>query len=301
MGVPLPDTFRYRRIEADGVRINCAVGGDGPPVLLLHGYPQTHLTWHLVAPRLAADHTVVLTDLRGYGDSDKPAPGPAAEPYAKRAMARDQLLVMRALGHERFALVGHDRGARVGHRLALDAPEAVGALALLDIVPTRYAFGHVDRALATAYFHWFFLALGNGVPERLIGADPEFWLRALMSAQHRPGAESDPAAMREYVRCFSTPEAVAASCADYRAAATIDLEHDAASAAQSVQCPTLVLWGAHGFVGRTYDVPAVWRGYASDLRGQAVAAGHFLPEEAPRETADALLGFLRESRRESRG
>jgi haloacetate dehalogenase len=174
MAVPLPDSFTYQLIDADGVPINCAVAGDGPPVLLLHGYPQTHVIWHEVAPELATDHTVVLTDLRGYGDSGKPEPDHESTRYSKRAMARDQLLVMRALGFDRFAVVGHDRGARVGHRLALDAPEAVSALAVLDIVPTRYALQHVDATFAAGYFHWFFLAAGNGVPEKLLEHEPEF-------------------------------------------------------------------------------------------------------------------------------
>jgi haloacetate dehalogenase len=294
VSVPLPSTFDYRDIDADGVRIHCAVGGEGPPVLLLHGYPENHLIWHLVAPALAKDHTVVLADLRGYGDSDKPAPGPADEEYAKHTMGHDQLLLMRALGFERFAVVGHDRGARVAHRLALDAPDAVSALAVLDIVPTRYIFTHVDRALATAYFHWFFLQLGGGVPERLIGNDPEFWLRSLTTPLLMPGSRLDPAALREYVRCFSTPETIAASCSDYRAAAGIDLDHDTADADRRVECPTLALWGEHGFVGRTYDALAIWREYASDVRGHAVRSGHFLPEEAPDEVIAALRTFLAE-------
>jgi haloacetate dehalogenase len=292
VSVPLPSTFDYRDIDADGVRIRCAIGGEGPPVLLLHGYPENHLIWHLVAPALAQAHTVVLTDLRGYGDSDKPVPGPTDEEYAKRTMARDQILVMRALGFERFAVVGHDRGARVAHRLALDAPEVVSSLAVLDIVPTRYLFTHVDRALATSYFHWFFLQLGGGVPERLIGNDPEFWVRSLTDPLLMPGSRIDPAALRDYVRCFSTPETIAASCSDYRAAAGIDLVHDTADADRQVECPTLVLWGEHGFVGRTYDVLAIWRDYATDVRGHAVRSGHFVPEEAPDETIAALRTFL---------
>jgi haloacetate dehalogenase len=294
MVVPLPSTFRYERVQAEGVSINCARAGDGPPVLFLHGYPQTHLTWHQVAPALEDEYTVVLTDLRGYGDSDKPAPDPANERYSKRAMARDQLHVMRALGFERFHVVGHDRGARVAHRLALDAPEAIDAVAVLDIVPTRHVFANVDRSLATAYFHWFFLTQGNGIPERLIGNDPKFWLRAMTSAQLGEGETFDSAAMREYLRCFSTPDGVAATCADYRAGATIDLEHDEASAAagQRLACPTLVLWGERGFVGRHYDVMAVWREYASNVLGHGLPSGHFVPEQAPRQTVDALRSFL---------
>lgn len=292
MSVPLPTSFTYHSINAGGVRIHCAVGGDGPPVLLLHGYPQTHLIWHRVAPVLAAGHTVVLADLRGYGDSAKPAPSDGGPEYAKRAMARDQLLVMHALGFDRFGVAGHDRGGRVGHRLALDAPEAVSALAVLDIVPTRHTFEHADKEFGLGYFHWFFLAAGNGIPEHLIGADPEFWITARMNARHHGGTAFDPAAVREYVRCFSEPAAIAASCADYRAAAGIDLEHDRADAGRAVAAPLLALWGEHSFVGRTYDVLDVWRGYASDVHGRALPGDHHLPEEQPELVATELGEFF---------
>jgi haloacetate dehalogenase len=274
------------------VRIRCAVGGDGPPLLLLHGYPQTHLIWHHVAPVLAATHTVVLADLRGYGDSAKPRPGDGDAEYAKRAMARDQLLVMNALGFDRFGIAGHDRGGRVGHRLALDAPEAVSALAVLDIVPTRHTFEHADKAFGLGYFHWFFLAAGHGIPEHLIGADPEFWITARMTARHHGGTPFDPAAVREYVRCFSDPAAIAASCSDYRAAAGIDLEHDDADVGRLVTAPLLALWGEHSFVGRSYDVLEVWREYASDVRGRALPGDHYLPEEQPELVAAALGEFF---------
>ena len=290
MSVPLK-SFAYRMIDG----INCAVGGSGPPVLLLHGYPQTHLIWHHVAPLLAADHTVVLTDLRGYGDSAKPAAGPDHAEYSKRVMAVDQVRVMAELGFDRFAVVGHDRGGRVAHRMALDHPSAVSHLAVLDIVPTRHAYAHADAAFAQGYYHWFFLTAGGGIPERLIGGDPEFWIRARMTARHHGGTPFDPAAMAEYVRCFSDPAAIGASCADYRAAATIDLVHDEESAGRRVDCPVLALWGEQSFVGRTYNVLAVWREYASDLRGEALPADHYLPEEAPSPTAAALREFLTRS------
>ncbi|GAA3615116.1 alpha/beta hydrolase [Nonomuraea rosea] len=293
MSVPLPSTFRSRTIDADGVAIHAVVGGDGPPVLLLHGYPQTHLIWHDVAPALAARHTVVLTDLRGYGDSAKPAPV-TDDLYSKRAMARDQVSVMRKLGFDRFAVAGHDRGARVGHRMALDHPGVVQALAVLDIVPTRHTFAHADAAFGLGYFHWFFLAAGHGIPERLIGNDPEFWIRSRMTARHSGGAAYDETAVREYVRCFSDPAAIAASCADYRAAAGVDIEHDDADAAagRRVRCPVLALWGEHGFVGRTYDVLEVWRAYAEDVTGAALPSDHYLPEEVPALVAAELEAFL---------
>jgi haloacetate dehalogenase len=284
--------FRYQKVDADGIQINCAVGGEGPPILLLHGYPQTHLIWHHVAPVLAENHTVVVTDLRGYGDSDKPAAGPDHAEYSKRAMARDQLLVMQSLGFERFTVAGHDRGGRVGHRLALDYPDAVDRLAVLDIVPTRFAFAHADAAFALGYYHWFFLAAGNGIPERLIEGDPEFWIRTRMTTRHRGGTPFDPAALDEYVRCFSDPAAISASCEDYRAAASIDLEHDDASAGQPLTCPTLALWGRDSFVGRTYDVLGAWQEYATDRCGEALPSDHYLPEEAPAATAAALQAFL---------
>jgi haloacetate dehalogenase len=293
MSVPLPSMFRSRIIDADGVAIHAVVGGDGPPVLLLHGYPQTHLIWHDVAPALAARHTVVLTDLRGYGDSAKPAPV-TDDLYSKRAMARDQVSVMRKLGFDRFAVAGHDRGARVGHRMALDHPGAVQALAVLDIVPTRHTFAHADAAFGLGYFHWFFLAAGHGIPERLIGNDPEFWIRSRMTARHSGGTAYDETAVREYVRCFSDPAAIAASCADYRAAAGVDIEHDDADAAagRRVRCPVLALWGEHGFVGRTYDVLEVWRAYADHVTGAALPSDHYLPEEAPALVAAELEAFL---------
>lgn len=288
---PLPD-FRTHDARHDGVRIHAVVAGDGPPVLLLHGYPQTHAMWHLVAPALARDHTVVVADLRGYGDSDKPAPDVAH--YTKRAMAADQVALMASLGFDRFALVGHDRGARVAHRLTLDAPAAVSRVAFLDIVPTLHVFEHVDRAVAAAHFHWFFLATGGGVPERLIAGDPEFWLRSFLTSVRPSRREFDPAAYAEYVRCFADPATIAATCADYRAAATVDLDHDTASraAGERVRCPALVLWGEHGAVARNNDVLAVWRGYADDVTGTALPAGHFLAEEAPDETTAALRAWL---------
>ena len=286
--------FEYHRVDVSGVTVNCAVKGNGPPLLLLHGYPENHLMWCRVAPALAEDHTVVLADLRGYGDSGKPAPDAAGEVYAKRSMARDQLGLMRQLGFGQFQLVGHDRGARVSHRLVLDHPEAVTRLAVLDIVPTRHVFGHVTRTMAAAYYHWFFLPIPNGVPEHLIGADPAFWIRSIVGPLLGRGASIDQAVMDDYIRCFSDPRTIAGSCADYRSAASTDLVHDDETFAmgQRIECPVLVLWGAQGFVGREYEPLAVWRQYASVVRGQALPTGHFLPEEAPGLVIEALRDFL---------
>ncbi|ROR89743.1 alpha/beta fold hydrolase [Nocardioides aurantiacus] len=292
-------------VDVDGVRVHARTAGSGPPVLLLHGYPQTHVMWHRVAPVLAKRHTVVLADLRGYGDSDRPAdePGGAAgdaagssthAAYSKRAMAADQVGLMRALGHERFAVVGHDRGARVTHRLCLDHPEAVTRAAVLDVAPTRHVLHHVDLALARTYEHWFFLSQENDLPERLIGSDPGGYLRAKLDAWSAVPGAFDEAALAEYVRCFSDPAVVHASCEDYRAAVTVDLALDDADAAagRRVEAPLLVLWGARGFVGAAYDVEAVWQEYAADVTARSLDCGHFLPEEAPEATTTALLEFL---------
>lgn len=288
--------FTTRNVDADGIRIHALVAGDGPPVLLLHGYPQTHAMWHLVAPELAQRRAVVVADLRGYGDSAKPRSGLDHAAYSKRAMAADQVRLMGKLGFDRFAVVGHDRGARVAHRMCLDFPEIVSRVALLDVVPTLHVLTHVDRELSLAYFHWFFLAQPGDIPERLIGADPSYWLeQALVRWSAFDSVDGfAPEAVAEYVRCFREPEAVRASCEDYRAGVSIDLDHDQVDARKGnrVGCPALVLWGDRGFVGAHYDVMTVWREYADDVRGRAIDCGHFLPEEAPVGTLDGLAGFL---------
>jgi haloacetate dehalogenase len=297
MTVPLPALFKRVTLAPGGVRIHTLVGGNqsGTPVLLLHGYPQTHVMWHHVAPILAEHHTVVLTDLRGYGDSGKPPGGPTHDAYAKRTMAWDQVLVMRELGYDSFAVAGHDRGARVGHRMALDYPQAVTKLAVLDIVPTRHALRTADKDFSLGYWHWFFLAQPEPLPEHLIGADPVGWVRGRMASLRRGGLPFDEKALTEYVRCFNDPAAIHASCEDYRAAASTDLDDDDAAAArgQRVTAPVLALWGEHGFVGRHYpDVLAVWRQYADSVTGRSLPCGHYLAEEVPLLTAAALLDFL---------
>lgn len=290
----MPDPLRERSVDADGTRIHVALGGSGDPVLLLHGYPQTRLLWRHVAPALATGHTVVVPDLRGYGESAKPAPDPENRNYAKRALAADQLAVMQALGFERFAVVGHDRGARVAHRLALDHPDAVSRLAVLDIVPTRHVLTHVDLALARGYFHWFLLGAGGGIPETLLAGAPEFWVRSMIEQLLAPGTALEPEVMDHYVRAFCDPSAIAATTADYRAGATTDLADDEAShaAGARVACPVLALWGEQSFVGRTYEPLSVWREYASDVRGRSLPVGHFLPEEDPEQVLAQLRTFL---------
>ncbi|MGC2202723.1 MAG: alpha/beta hydrolase [Stellaceae bacterium] len=280
--------FERRRIETSGASINLVTGGSGPPLLLLHGYPQTHLMWRKLAPRLATEFTVVAPDLRGYGDSSKPPAGLDHANYAKRALALDQVETMAALGFERFAAVGHDRGARVAHRLARDHPERVERLALLDIVPTLYRFETIDQKSATASYHWFFLIQPNGLPERLIGAEPEFFLRSML----RDPAVFEPEIFAEYLRCFGNPETIRATCDEYRAGATIDLVHDRAERGRRLAMPLLVLWGQRSSQGSGYDVLAVWRDHAENVTGRAIGSAHFIPEEAPEESYRALRDFL---------
>jgi haloacetate dehalogenase len=289
------DGFERERVRTSEAEINLVRGGSGPPVLLLHGYPQTHAMWHAVAPRLAERFTVVAADLRGYGDSSKPPGGDDHAGYSKRAMAADQLEAMAALGFERFALVGHDRGARVAHRLAFDHPERVTRLALLDIVPTWEVFQATDQAIATTTYHWFFLIQPDGLPERLIGAEPEYFLREMLR-RWSAGVDSffDAEAVAEYVRCFRAPEAIHASCEDYRAGASIDLVHDEADLGRTVDIPLLVLWGGKGKLNTLFDVLAVWGARFPDVHGRALSCGHFLAEELPEETAAELLAFLAE-------
>jgi haloacetate dehalogenase len=285
----LPD-FGTERIEANAVSINICRGGTGPPVLLLHGYPQTHVMWHRVAPLLAERFTVVCPDLRGYGDSEKPPGGGDHAAYAKRTMAIDQLQVMRALGFERFAVAAHDRGARVALRMALDNPDAVSRLAILDIVPTKTIYDTIDRSRATAVWRYFFLIQPDDLPERLIGNDPQGYLDwTLEEWCGTPGALTGEA-VAEYRRCFDQAT-IHATCEDYRAGAGIDLRHDEADADARVQCPTLVLWSKTG-IGDTYDVEGIWRERAPDLRARTLDCGHFIAEERPDETAAELLAFM---------
>jgi haloacetate dehalogenase len=288
------EAFERVRVEASDAEINLVRGGEGPPVLLLHGYPQTHSMWHAVAPRLAENFTVVATDLRGYGDSSKPFGSEDHATYSKRAMAADQVQVMESLGFLSFAVVGHDRGGRVGHRMALDHPDRVTRLAVLDIVPTRHVYATVGRELATAYYHWFFFIQPYDLPETLIGADPGYYLRKKLGGWGTKLDTFAPEALAEYERCFGDPATIHASCEDYRAAASIDLDHDDADRdeGRKVTCPLLALWGDRGAMGRLYDVANVWREYARDVRGGPIDAGHFLAEERPEETARELANFL---------
>lgn len=286
------DSVETMQVKTTGATIHVARGGSGPPLLLLHGYPQTHLMWHKIAPRLAQNFTVIATDLRGYGDSSKPEAGNDHINYSKRVMAQDQVEVMAALGYNEFAVVGHDRGARVAHRMALDHASRVKKLALLDIAPTYEMYATTDQEFATAYYHWFFLIQPADLPETMIGANPEYYLREKLKRWSADVSAFAPEVVAEYIRCFSDPATIRATCEDYRAAATIDLVHDQADLDRKITCPLLVLWGAKGFIQRKYDVLAVWRERATEVRGGTVPSGHFLPEEAPEETYQALKEFL---------
>jgi haloacetate dehalogenase len=285
--------FSRRRIEGEGAEINLVTGGSGPPLLLLHGYPQTHAMWHRVAPALAERFTVVASDLRGYGDSGKPAAGDAFAGYSKRAMAADQVRVMQALGFDRFGVVGHDRGGRVGHRLAADHPTRVERLTVIDIAPTLHMYLHATEAFARAYWHWFFLILPPPEPERMIGADPEAFWRFICGRGSAGLAPFAAPALAEYLRCFRDPETIRASCDDYRAATGIDLEHDRAdvAAGRRLSCPVQALWGAHGVIERCFQPMAAWRERADRISGRSLPGGHYLAEELPEATAAELIGF----------
>jgi haloacetate dehalogenase len=284
--------FEWYDVDAAGISIRTAVGGRGPPLLLLHGHPQTHLTWHKVAPLLARRFTVVATDLRGYGDSDKPEGGAAHVNYSKRAMALDPLRVMQRLGFERFRVVGHDRGGRVAHRLALDHPTRVEKLVVVDIAPTAYMYARTNQAFATRYFWWFFLIQPYDLPERMIAADPDYFLDRHLAGQVKVANAVDPAVLAEYRRCYRDPRTRHAICEDYRAAAGIDLEHDAADQGRRIDVPLLALWGRLGTVGELFDVRAAWEERASDVRALALECGHSPQEECPGALLAALEDFL---------
>lgn len=280
-------------VPVGDLELAVAMAGSGPPVLLLHGYPQTHVMWRHVIHRLAPHYTLVAPDLRGYGESSKPAGDPEHTTYSKRAMCGDLLRLMQCLGHDRFDVVGHDRGARVGHRMALDAPGAVRTLAVLDIVPTHFLFHHVDRELAESYFHWFFLTRSE-LPESLIGQNVDGWTRWILASWASSARPIEEVAVEEYVAAMRRPGAVHASCEDYRAAASVDLVLDEAdiAAGRRVGPPLLALWGEDGRMGRMYDIAQIWTEYADDVSARAVPGGHFVAEESPEETSAALLAFL---------
>jgi haloacetate dehalogenase len=292
---PLFPGFTPCRVPTpDGQHIHALVGGDGPPLLLLHGHPQTSAIWHKVAPVLARHFTLVLADLRGYGDSAKPAGDAEHALYSKRTMAADMLAVMQHLGHARFTVLAHDRGARVAHRLAADHPAAVQRMVLLDIAPTLAMYEQTSNAFARAYWHWFFLIQPAPLPERLIEADPAAYVRDVMGRRSAGLAPFDPRALAEYVRCLALPGAAHGICEDYRAAAGIDLVHDRADrdAGRQLPMPLLALWGAQGVVHQCFQPLAEWQRVATDVRGHALPCGHYIAEEAPEALLDAARPFL---------
>ncbi len=278
----------------EGVHIHACTGGHGPALLLLHGHPQTHAIWHRVAPELARHFTLVMADLRGYGDSAKPAGEADHGNYSKRTMARDMLQLMRSLGHARFDVLAHDRGARVAHRLGMDHPQAVGRMVLLDIAPTLAMYEQTSEAFARAYWHWFFLIQSAPLPERLIEADPGAYLRDVMGRRSAGLSPFDPRALAAYERSLRQPGAAHAMCEDYRAAAGIDLEHDRAdrAAGRRLAMPLLALWGEQGVVQRCFEPLAEWQRVADDVQGSALPCGHYIAEEAPEALLARVLPFL---------
>lgn len=288
--------FEKRLIDVGGgITINAMVGGSGPAVLLLHGYPQCLAMWGRIAPQIAqAGYSVVAADLRGYGDSSKPRCADGNENYSFRVMAQDQVSVMRSLGFETFHVIGHDRGGRTAHRMALDHPERVLSLAVLDIVPTYAMFMDTNRHVAGGYWHWYFLSQPAPFPEHMIELDPDFFYETCLVGWGKTTIdEFDAWQLGEYRRCWRMPQMIHGSCSDYRAAATIDLEHDAADLATKVACPSLVLWGEHGLMGRLFDMKAEWTKRLANMTAATLAGGHFFPDKSPAETAQTVLRFLK--------
>jgi haloacetate dehalogenase len=294
----LPDLFpgfEARHFQTRGAEIFTRLGGEGPPLVLLHGYPQTHAMWHLVAPRLAQTFTLIIPDLRGYGSSSVPSDKPDHFNYSKRAMGQDVCDIMDALGYRQFSVCGHDRGGRAAYRLALDEPSRVSKLAVLDIVPTYDMWHRLTPALAMKTFHWTFLAQPAPWPERMIAADPLAWLEDKIGSWNSSGAVFAPGALAHYRAFFVQPERLHATCEDYRAGASYDLKADEEdrAAGRIIACPTLALWGSAGIPGKTEGPLDIWRTWCSDVHGQAIGCGHFLAEEAPDETLAVLIPFLK--------
>ncbi|MDA1118335.1 MAG: alpha/beta hydrolase [Proteobacteria bacterium] len=289
------DGFTLEHVAIASGKIRLRRGGKGPPLLLLHGNPQTHAMWHKVAPQLAERFSLILPDLRGYGGSFKPPVTTDHAPYAKKEMAQDLVEVMEHFGHQKFFVAAHDRGARVAHRLALDHPERVQKLALMDIIPTLEHFERTDMAMAMGYYHWFWFAQPHPFPENVISAAPEAWWRAHTSREPKPPDFFEREALADYMAAIHDPEMIRGMCEDYRAAATIDLEHDRASraAGKKIQCPLLVLWGRKAKIEAWYDALAIWRGYCSaEVSGGPVDSGHYLAEEAPEAVVKRLGAFF---------
>lgn len=284
---------QYQFVTNEGIKINYLIGGTGKPLLLLHGYPETHMTWHKIAPGLAKHFTVIIPDLRGYGNSSKPIGTPNHSTYSKREMAKDQIELMEHLHYDQFFVVGHDRGARVAFRMAQDYPQKVTKLVLIDMLPTLFIFNHINRAVAEGYYHWFFFIQPNNFPEKMIGANCHYFIREELKRWSASGLTPfSPTVLNAYLKASCTPDAIHAAMEDYRAAASIDLVNDKVDMNKKIAMPLLVLWAKNGLMGKTFDVLKIWQNYATNVQGKAINSGHFIPEEAPKETYQILSNWL---------
>ncbi len=284
--------FKQDIIEVNGVNINYKIGGKGEPLLLLHGYPQSHVLWRKIAPLFAENYTVICSDLRGYGDSDKPQSDKKHLTYSKKTMGLDQNELMKKLGFNEYFLVGHDRGGRVAHRMAIDFKENIKKISVLDIVPTSHVFKNTNAILAKRYYHWFFLIQSYPLPETMIGNDPEYYIRSKLQMWGANNEYLTEEIIQEYLRCFTT-ETIQASCEDYRAGASIDLVHHEEDFDKKISCPLQVLWGSKATIEELYDPIKVWKEWALNVEGQSIDCGHFLPEESPVETYNAIINFFK--------
>ena len=284
--------FKQDIIEVNGVNINYKIGGKGEPLLLLHGYPQSHVLWRKIAPLFAENYTVICSDLRGYGDSDKPQSDKKHLTYSKKTMGLDQNELMKKLGFNEYFLVGHDRGGRVAHRMAIDFKENIKKISVLDIVPTSHVFKNTNAILAKRYYHWFFLIQSYPHPETMIGNDPEYFIRSKLQMWGANNEYLTEEIIQEYLRCF-TVDTIHASCEDYRAGASIDLVHHEEDFDKKISCPLQVLWGSKATIEELYDPIKVWKEWALNVEGQSIDCGHFLPEESPVETYNAIINFFK--------
>ena len=284
--------FKQKKIIVNGIKINYRIGGIGPALLLLHGYPQTHIMWRKIADQLSKKFTVICSDLRGYGDSDKPSSDSKHLTYSKTTMASDQHRLMLKLGFKKYFLAGHDRGGRVAHRMSLNYKQIIKVI-FLDIIPTNTVFELANQELARKYYHWFFLIQNYPLPEKLIGSNPEFYLKSKLKMWGTTNNFIDSKAMKEYLRCFSKKTTIHASCEDYRAASSIDIKHHDNDKDKKINCPVLVLWGKYGTLEKLYNPIKVWKKWAKNVTGHSLKCGHFLPEEKPFDTSQAIVNFCK--------
>ena len=293
-----PKNFKEEKIKVNNIEINVKYGGNKIPLLLIHGYPQTHLMWHKIVEELSSEYYLIVPDLRGYGDSSKPKGDEEHINYSKKTMAKDMVTLMNALGFEEFFVAGHDRGARVTHRMCLDYPSKIKKACVMDITPTYHMFKHTNQAFATGYYHWFFLIQPDNLPETLIASNARYYLEEKLKRWSAKDSDFNivfqKEAVDEYVRCFDE-EGIHSSCEDYRAGASIDMIDDEKDRNRKIDMPLLVLWGEKGFVNKTYDVLNVWKQYATNVNGKSLDCGHFLPEEKPKELCEELKNFFKDN------